>query len=89
MVLGGLISHFFVTVYGTYEWALVIIDIIMACDPPYQCIFSQLKRWQLLKFISSIRWENTSPGTEFTHNFFAGIGPLQLGIVLVLLKFES
>ena len=25
-----------------------------------------------------------APGTEFTRNFCAGIGPLQLGVVLVL-----
>ena len=30
-------------------------------------------------------WENTILGTEFTRNFYAGIGPLQLGVVLVSL----
>ena len=29
-----------------------------------------------------------SPGTEFGHDFCAGIGPLQLGVVLVLLIIE-
>ena len=27
-----------------------------------------------------------APGTEFTRDFCAGIGPLQLGVVLVLLN---
>ena len=27
------------------------------------------------------------PGTEFARDFCAGIGPLQLGVVLVLLEF--
>ena len=30
-----------------------------------------------------------SPGTEFARDFCAGIGPLQLGVVLVLLVPES
>ena len=29
-------------------------------------------------------WENMAPGTEFTRGFCAGIGPLQLGVVLVI-----
>ena len=29
-----------------------------------------------------------SPGTEFARDFCAGIGPLQLGVVLVLLPFK-
>ena len=28
-------------------------------------------------------WENTTPGTEIPRIFRAGIGPLQLGVVLV------
>ena len=28
-----------------------------------------------------------APGTEFARNFCAGIGPLQLGVVLVLVYF--
>ena len=28
-------------------------------------------------------WENMAPRTEFTRDFCAGIGPLQLGVVLV------
>ena len=30
-----------------------------------------------------IWWKNTALGTEFARNFCAGIGPLQLGDVLV------
>ena len=30
-------------------------------------------------------WENTAPGTEFAYGFCAGIGPLQLGVALVLI----
>ena len=29
-----------------------------------------------------------APGTEFARDFCAGIGPLQLGVVLVLLQSE-
>ena len=38
---GGNISHFFVNVHGTYEKGLVItsIDITMACDLSFYCIF--------------------------------------------------
>ena len=35
-----------------------------------------------------IRWENTALGTELARNFCAGIGPLQLGVVLVFTTFE-
>ena len=30
-------------------------------------------------------WENATPGTEIPHIFCAVIGPLQLGVVLVIL----
>ena len=30
-----------------------------------------------------------APGSEFTRDFCAGIGPLQLGVVLVILIFMS
>ena len=36
------------------------------------------------KIISNIRWENMALGTEFARNFCTGIGPLQFGVVLVL-----
>ena len=29
------------------------------------------------------------PGTEFTRDFCAGIGPLQLGVVLVSINFKT
>ena len=32
-------------------------------------------------------WENTTPSTELPRDFCAGIGPLQLGVVLVTLLF--
>ena len=35
--------------------------------------------------LMSIRWENTA---DFAHDFSAGIGPLQLGVVLVLTIFQ-
>ena len=44
-------------------------------------IFSQIKRWGK-KSILGIRWENMALGTESARNFFAIIGPLQLGVVL-------
>ena len=31
-----------------------------------------------------IVWENTTPGTELPRDFCAGIGPLQLGVGVVL-----
>ena len=34
-------------------------------------------------------WENTAPSTELPRDFCAGIGPLQLRIVLVLHLFLS
>ena len=30
-------------------------------------------------------WENTTPSTELPRGFCAGIGPLQLGVVLVII----
>ena len=30
-----------------------------------------------------------APGTEFAHDFCVGIGPLQLGVVLVIIKFQK
>ena len=34
--------------------------------------------------ILGLVWENTTPSTELPIDFCAGIGPLQLGVVLVL-----
>ena len=34
-------------------------------------------------------WENTTPSTELPRDFCAGIGPLQLGVVLVRCKRVS
>ena len=34
------------------------------------------------KSILGIVWENTTPSTELLRDFCAGIGPLQLGVVL-------
>ena len=34
-------------------------------------------------------WENTIPSTELPRDFCAGIGPLQLGVVLVSSFFKS
>ena len=34
-------------------------------------------------------WENTTPSTELPRDFCAGIGPLQLGVVLVKIIFTS
>ena len=32
-------------------------------------------------------WENTTPSNELPRDFCAGIGPLQLGVVLILINF--
>ena len=32
-------------------------------------------------------WEDTAPSTKLPHDFCAGIGPLQLGVVLVGNRF--
>ena len=34
-------------------------------------------------------WENMTPSTELPHDFCAGIGPLQLGVVLVTTYYET
>ena len=36
-----------------------------------------------------IVWENTTPSTELPRYFCAGIGPLQLGVVLVFIFLLS
>ena len=36
-----------------------------------------------------IVWENKTPSTELTHDFCAGIGPLQLGVVFVIYVFNQ
>ena len=41
--------------------------------------------WELKKYIFGIMLENMAIGTEFPRILCAGIGPLQLGIVLVFL----
>ena len=40
-----------------------------------------------MKSILAIVWENTTPSTELPRDFSSGIGPLQLGVVLVLVSF--
>ena len=42
---------------------------------------------RIRKSILGIVWENMTPGTELPRDFCAGIGPLQLGVVLVCLCF--
>ena len=34
-------------------------------------------------------WENTTPSTELPRDFYAGIGPLQLGVVLVFIIIKE
>ena len=41
---------------------------------------------ETIKIHLGIRLENTALGSEFARNFCAGIGPLQLGFVLVIIK---
>ena len=41
------------------------------------------------KSILGVSNENTALDTEFVHNLFAEIGPLQLGVVLVFGLFKS
>ena len=43
----------------------------------------------ILKSILGIVWENTTPCTELPRDFCAGIGPLQLGVVLVFFIFDD
>jgi len=40
-----------------------------------------------MKSILGVVWENTTPSTKLPCDFCAGIGPLQLGVVLVVLQF--
>ena len=77
--------NFLVNFYGTYDRGLVIIDITLACD--LSCVF--IKWWEKQKSTLGIAWENTAPGTEFPHIFCAGIGQMQLNVVLVILKITE
>jgi len=52
-----------------------------------QCVFPNKNDGNNNKTILCNMWENKAPGTEFPRIFCAGIGPLQLGIVLVYLYF--
>ena len=54
------------------------------------CFFST-KTMRITKnpFWASCGWENTTPSTELPRDFCAGIGPLQLGVVLVLFLSKS
>ena len=40
-----------------------------------------------MKIHFGIVWGNTTPSTELPRDFCAGIGALQLGVVLVILMF--
>ena len=51
---------------------------------PIILVYFFLKTMEITKITLGIRWENTTLSTEFACNFCAGIGPLQLGVVLVL-----
>ena len=42
-----------------------------------------------MKIFLGIVWENTTPSSELPRDFCAGIGPLQLGVVLVFLYFDN
>ena len=41
-----------------------------------------------MKFHFAFVWENTTPSAELPRDFCAGIGPLHLGVVLVLINVE-
>ena len=56
------------------EWWMLYINLV--------CFFST-KTMRIIKSILGIVWENTTPSTEFLCDFCVGIGPLQLGVVLV------
>ena len=53
---------------------------MMACD--LSLYFFPTKTMEMIKNII-IRVDNMAPGTEVARDFCAGIGPLQLGVVLV------
>ena len=59
------------------------IDITMACDIS---IFFSTKT--MGKSILGIAWENTTLSTELSRDFYARIGPLQLGVVLFFFKLD-
>ena len=71
-------------IYWTYNRDLCLL--IKPWHVIYQFIvfFSQLKRWELLKSILGIVWENMALGTELPRIFCVGIGPLQLDVVLAM-----
>ena len=75
-----------VNFYGTYERGLVIIDITMACNLSIQRAFFPTKIMGILVMnIHFGPFEDTAPGTDLCRIFCAGIGPLPLGVVLVML----
>ena len=55
------------------------------CGHPFRVsgVFPSTYHQGSAQFISNIRWENMASGTELARDFCAGIGPLQLGVVLV------
>ena len=59
------------------------IDINIACDINVVGFFST-KTMGIIKIHFGHRVGNTTPSTELPRDFCAGMGPLQLGVVLVL-----
>ena len=46
-------------------------------------VFPSTYHQRSAQLISNIRWENMASGAEIARDFYAAIGPLQLGVVLV------
>ena len=67
---------------GPYKRELVVIDLCYVIYP-VSVFFSQLKM-VVMKIHFSNLWENSPPVTEFPRIFCAGIGPLQLGVVVIM-----
>ena len=65
---------------------MVDIDTTMACDISFSVVFST-KTMEIMKINFVHHVGKYDPSTELPCDFCAGIGPLQLGVVLVVKMF--
>ena len=89
MIQGGNLSKKSINIYGTFERGLVIIDVTMACDISNLVCFFSTKTMGIIKIHFGHCVGKYGPGTNLPHIFCAGIGLLQLDVVLVNIKLEK
>ena len=88
-----ILTFHFSTVQGGYFCmgpmrGLVIIDITMAFDISIECVFPQLFQMGIIQIHFWHYVGNTVPVTGLPRIFCVGIGPQQLGVVLVFHFFK-